>query len=103
MLGFQGGIIGGNKNILKTGSAQNIVFQTTNSYTGTTTISDGAIFVGADVLPGVAGPLGTSTTAILLNSGGTNQAGVLVLPGRLPKAGTSPSRAAAAAAMRRRT
>ena len=83
VVGFQGQITGGSENILKTGGVQGMVFETTNNYTGSTTISSGAIFVGADVLPNVAGPLGNSSNAIVLNSGGTNQAGVLGLAGQI--------------------
>ncbi len=83
VIGFQGSITGGSENILKTGGLQTMVFETANNYTGTTTISSGAIMVGADVIPNATGPLGNSSNTIVLNSGGTNLAGVLGLAGQI--------------------
>lgn len=77
------GVISGNdgSNLIKRG-AQTLVLSGANTYEGNTQIDRGEIIVVGNVLSGVAGPLGNTTTGITLGSEGTNLAGSLGIGGR---------------------
>ena len=70
------GILSGaaGSNVIKITGATDLVLNNFNTYQGTTTINAGAIVVGTNVAPNVAGALGISDTPIILG-GGTLQTG----------------------------
>lgn len=77
------GVISGNdgSNLIKSG-AQNVVFSGANTYQGYTQINQGTIIAVGDVMSGVAGPLGNSTSPITLASGAANVAGGIGIGGK---------------------
>lgn len=58
-----------NANGLTTGGFGDILITGTNTYTGTTTIGQGRVLLNSSVASGVAGPLGNSTSAIVMMGG----------------------------------
>lgn len=82
-LGFQGVISGGaGSNIIKIGASQWSSMVPTRTE-GTTTVNQGFLGIGADVLPNVAGPLGISDTPVLFGNNGTNTGGQFFLSGQI--------------------
>lgn len=77
------GVISGldGSNLIKVG-AQQVSFRAANTYQGFTQIGQSTIVAVGDVLPGVAGPLGNSTSAIILAASGTNVGGGLSVGGK---------------------
>lgn len=77
------GVISGaeGSNIIKRG-ANSLTLSGVNTYQGYTQIDRGTVVVAGNVLPGVAGPLGNSTSPIILGVESTNNSGSLGIGGR---------------------
>ncbi|EDY20582.1 autotransporter-associated beta strand repeat protein [Chthoniobacter flavus Ellin428] len=79
VLGFEGVISGNGINIVKATNGQTIVFNGNNTYTGTTTISNGFLMAGTDVLANTNGAFGNSNTAIVLSGGSLGLSGQITI------------------------
>ncbi|NBV86008.1 MAG: hypothetical protein EBS01_07045, partial [Verrucomicrobia bacterium] len=74
------GVVSGSlgANLIKSG-AYGLALLGTNTYLGTTTVSQGSLFIGASVQPNQAGPLGISDTPVLLTGGNFVLAGQVTM------------------------
>jgi autotransporter-associated beta strand protein len=74
------GLLAGTLNLLKTG-AGSLTLSGTNTYTGTTTVSQGTLIAGTNAPNGAAGAFGNATTDIILGDASTSNAAVNLLTG----------------------
>ncbi|MFI5356066.1 MAG: beta strand repeat-containing protein, partial [Opitutales bacterium] len=78
--GAYAGVISGTGNLLKTGAGA-LTLSGTNTYTGTTTVSQGTVQVNANAPSGSVGTLGNATSVVTLNDANTGANNTALLIG----------------------